>query len=316
MKTRVLTGSALLAFMVLLFFTRSVTPYVFDAFIIYISVVGGLEMSNLLTRIGFYNSKITVGIYPLLSYGLFKLCVYEQLSLYLVFVLQIALLILTAGVVSFICLVSKKRSDNEIKTRKINCSVEQFSMFKGVQTLFALIYPAFIINLLLYINNIEGLKYVFQTAGDYANTVALFLLVYAFIVPVFVDTFAMLTGSLIKGKKLCEKISPNKTISGAVGGFIWGTLAAVAMFFIFNSIDKFRVMFIAINLTWWKMLIVGIISSVLCQLGDIFESFLKRKADVKDSGDLLPGHGGILDRIDSHLANFIVTFVFTLIILL
>lgn len=316
MKTRVLTGSALLAFMVLLFFTKSVTPYVFDAFIIYISVVGGLEMSNLLTKIGFYNSKIFIGIYPIIAYGLFKLCSYLQLSLYLIFVLQVALLILIAGLVSLICLISKKRSDNEIKTRKINCTVEQFSMFKGVQTLFALIYPAFIINLLLYINNIEGLKYVFQSAGDNANLVSFFLLAYVFIIPVFVDTFAMLTGSLLKGKKLCEKISPNKTISGAIGGLVWGIMASVAMFFIFNSIDKFRIMFIAINLTWWKMLLVGIISSVLCQLGDIFESFLKRKANVKDSGDLLPGHGGVLDRIDSHIANMLVTFVFTLIILL
>ena len=146
--------------------------------------------------------------------------------------------------------------------------------------------------------------------------VSFFLLAYVFVIPIFVDTFAMLTGSLIKGKKLCEKVSPNKTISGAIGGLVWGILASVAMFFIFNSIDKFRIMFIAINLTWWKMLLVGIISSVLCQLGDIFESFLKRKANVKDSGDLLPGHGGVLDRIDSHIANMLVTFIFTLIILL
>ena len=315
MKTRVLTGMGLLAFMILLFFTKSITPYVFDAFIVYLAIVGGLEMSNLLSKFGYYNSKLAICVYPILSYGLFKLCTYLQLSLYLVFVLQIALLILTSAFVSLVCLMARKNSDNEIKTRKINCTIEQFSMFKGVQTLFATIYPAFLIMLLIYINNLESLQYVFVNITDCAYSLSLFLLVYTFVVPIFVDTFAMLTGSIFKGKKLCPKLSPKKTVSGAIGGLVWGVLSACALFFIFNAVDSFRVMFIAVNLTWWKVLIVGIISAVICQVGDLFESFLKRKANVKDSGDILPGHGGVLDRIDSHIANILVTFVFMLIIL-
>ena len=316
MKQRVLTGAALLAFMVLMFFSKTITPYIFDAFIVYIGIMAGLEMANLLAKFGYYNSKIAIGIYPVLSYALFKLCTIKELSLYLVLVLQIALVILVAGFVSLICLFSKQNSDNEIKTRKINCTVEQFSLYKGVQTLFALLYPAFIIGLLFYINNIQSMTYIFTDVTDTAHFISLFLLIYTFVVPVFVDTFAMLTGSIFKGKKLCEKISPKKTVSGAIGGLIWGVLASVALFFIFNSIDTFRTIFISLNLTWWKILIVGIISSVVCQAGDIFESFIKRKAEVKDSGDILPGHGGILDRIDSHLANIIVVFVFMLLILL
>ena len=121
---------------------------------------------------------------------------------------------------------------------------------------------------------------------------------------------------IFKGKKLCESISPKKTVSGAIGGVIWGTVAAVALFFIFNSIDKFRLIFLDLNITWWMLFIVGFVSTILCQLGDIFESLLKRKAQVKDSGDILPGHGGMLDRVDSHLVNILITFVFMLVVLL
>lgn len=316
MKQRVLTGFALIAFLVLLFFTKSVTTYVFDAFIIYLAVIAGIEMSNLLTKIGFYNSKPAVIAYPILSYALFKLSIFKQLSIYLVVVLQIALVILIAGVVALVCIIAKKRSDNEIKTRKLSYNIEKFALFKGVQTLFAILYPAFLISFMFYINNIEGMTYIFGSVETVAYSVSMFFLVYLFVVPVVVDTFAMLTGSLFKGKKLCEKISPKKTVSGAIGGLVWGTISAVALFFIFNSIDKFRLIFIDLNITWWLVLILGFVSSVLCQLGDIFESWIKRKAQVKDSGEMLPGHGGILDRIDSHIVNIAITFVFMLFVLL
>ncbi len=316
MKQRVLTGIALFAFMILLFFTRTLTPYIFDVFVVYIAVVGGLEISDLFAKFNFYNSKIAVIIYPFLSYTLFKLSVYFQLELYLLIVFQVLLVILISLFVAILSLLTKKRSDNEIKTRKINCTVKQFALFKSVQTMLAIFYPAFLICLLFFINNLDSLNYIFTNVGSDAKTLLMFLLIYTFIVPVFVDTFAMLTGSLFKGKKLCVKLSPNKTISGAIGGLVWGIISAIALFFIFNSIESYRLIFVTINLTWWKVLIAGILSSVLCQIGDLFESFIKRKAQVKDSGDFLPGHGGLLDRIDSHIANILVTFVFMLIILI
>ena len=160
------------------------------------------------------------------------------------------------------------------------------------------------------------MTYYFDKISATASSLSFFLMIFAFLVPIFVDTFAMLTGSLFKGKKLCPNLSPKKTFSGAIGGVVWGVLCSVVIFFIFSSIDKFRIIFEQVNITWWKMLIVGLVSSIVCQAGDLFESFLKRKADVKDSGDILPGHGGVLDRLDSHFANIIVVLIFTLIILL
>lgn len=316
MKKRILTSIAIVSFLVLLFFTKNLTTYLFDAFLVYVAILGGLEMSNLLSKIGYYNNKIAVIVYPILSYGLFKLSTIRELSLPFIFILQIALLIVVAGSITMFCLITKKRSDNEIKTRKLNCSVNQFALYKGVQTLFAILYPAFIISFLYVINNIESMNYIFKKVGTNGYNVSLFFLVFTFVVPMLVDTFAMFTGMTFKGKKLCPKLSPKKTISGAIGGLVWGMIGAVSIFFIFNSIDKYRLIFESIDLTWWAVLIAGLFSSFLCQAGDIFESFIKRKADVKDSGDLLPGHGGILDRIDSHLANMVVVFIFALIILL
>ena len=132
MKQRVLTGVALAAFMILLFFTKTLTPYVFDAFLVFVAVVAGMEMSNLLTKIGYYNNKKVIFAYPILAYGLFKLSTSQSLPLYLVFVLQIALVILLAGVVSLVSLLSKKASDNEIKTRKITCTIFTFQRCSNI----------------------------------------------------------------------------------------------------------------------------------------------------------------------------------------
>ena len=81
-------------------------------------------------------------------------------------------------------------------------------------------------------------------------------------------------------------MSPNKTISGSIGSIIF------SCFFIFTSILYFTESY---NL---KIIFVGIVTSIACQLGDLFFSYLKRKAKVKDTGNILPGHGGVLDRLD------------------
>ena len=122
---------------------------------------------------------------------------------------------------------------------------------------------------------------------------------FAFIIPMLTDSFAMLTGMLIGGKKLAPNISPKKTISGAIGGTLWCTLLSACIFLILGAIDYFAVAIAQIEI--WQLLIIVFVGSIVAQAGDLFESFLKRKAGVKDSGKALPGHGGILDRIDSYI---------------
>ena len=112
-------------------------------------------------------------------------------------------------------------------------------------------------------------------------------MLYLFSICICSDVGGLLFGKIFKGKKL-TKISPNKTISGSVGSFIL-SLCLVPIFY-FLLIDEFS------NLL--NLIILAILVSFLCQLGDLFISFLKRKAKVKDTGDILPGHGGLLDRID------------------
>lgn len=121
------------------------------------------------------------------------------------------------------------------------------------------------------------------------------------------DTMAYFVGSLIGGKKLCPKLSPKKTWSGAIGGVIGGICGAIAVYAIFKPE-------IAIGLPYIVFGIIGLVSSILTILGDLLESFIKRKVNVKDMGKIMPGHGGVMDRIDgmSALAPFIL-LVFSLI---
>ena len=110
-------------------------------------------------------------------------------------------------------------------------------------------------------------------------------LLYSVLVAIMSDIGGLVFGKIFKGKKL-TKISPNKTISGSIGSFIFAIL--LIPFFYKSQIDQ--------NLL--SILLITIIISLTSQLGDLFISFLKRKAKVKDTSDLLPGHGGVLDRID------------------
>jgi phosphatidate cytidylyltransferase len=112
-------------------------------------------------------------------------------------------------------------------------------------------------------------------------------MVFLIFICIFSDIGGYLFGKFFKGKKL-TKISPNKTISGSIGSFVLSLFLVPIFYFLLE--DKFN------NPN--GLIILAILVSFFCQLGDLFISFLKRKAKVKDTGDLLPGHGGILDRID------------------
>ena len=131
---------------------------------------------------------------------------------------------------------------------------------------------------------LSGLVYlIFAIESEYFN-VKIYLL-YSVLVAILSDTGGLVCGKIFKGKKL-SKISPNKTISGSIGSFIFPII--LTPFFYKGQIEQ--------NLI--ELILITIIISLISQLGDLFISLLKRKAKVKDTSDLLPGHGGFLDRID------------------
>lgn len=115
------------------------------------------------------------------------------------------------------------------------------------------------------------------------------LILYVFIVVWSTDTGAYFTGMFLGKRKLAPQISPNKTWEGFVGGVLFSILCVYIMVIYVQSLQEI------------PLLVITPLISVAGQLGDLFESTLKRFAGCKDSGNIIPGHGGILDRFDSML---------------
>ena len=174
-----------------------------------------------------------------------------------------------------------------------------------------------IINLFLAINNNADLKsavwtvlcYVYPSmlllfmlsANDMGDNSFIVLLL-AFVISPVSDTFAYFVGSKIGGKKLCPKLSPKKTWSGAIGGTIGGMIFALIVGLIVRP--DLNVFSPAVF-----YLIVGLFASVVNILGDLTESYIKRKMGIKDMGKIMPGHGGVLDRIDGTMFVIVVLYI-------
>ena len=165
---------------------------------------------------------------------------------------------------------------NLIKKIKINFLIRYF-----VNTLFIIYIFIFCFCFFLF-SNIAGLKII------------LIILIFTCIAS---DIGGFLFGKIFKGPKL-TKISPNKTYSGSLGSLILSSLTVLFFCFFFD---------IVLNL---KIFIIAMLTSIFCQLGDLTFSFLKRKAKLQDTGNILPGHGGLLDRIDGLLLGIPFGLIF------
>jgi phosphatidate cytidylyltransferase len=116
--------------------------------------------------------------------------------------------------------------------------------------------------------------------------IGLIAMIFIFAVVWATDILAYFAGRAIGGPKLAPRISPGKTWSGAIGGTVCGVIAGVAVFMSYFSLNDVRIPLLALAL------------SISSQIGDLFESYIKRRFGVKDSSKLIPGHGGVMDRVD------------------
>lgn len=172
-----------------------------------------------------------------------------------------------------------------------------------LSTAFILFYPIVLLSIFFLINGKT-------TLGDnpvnenYGDMIGIML---ALFIPVFTDTFAYFTGMAIGGKKLCPEISPKKTIAGAVGGIVGGIAASVMVFLLFDFYGVFdsmknvnvHALTTNMNVSLAIYMVIGLVGAVVSEVGDLAASWIKRRAGIKDFGKIFPGHGGIMDRLDS-----------------
>lgn len=126
----------------------------------------------------------------------------------------------------------------------------------------------------------------------------LMYIIYLLLISTITDTFALITGKLVGKTKLCPTISPNKTVEGMIGGTVMGVFVATSFYHVFMNTNYSLVFLILIT----TML------SLVGQLGDLVFSMIKRYYNKKDFSNLIPGHGGVLDRLDS-LIFIVLAFI-------
>ncbi len=151
------------------------------------------------------------------------------------------------------------------------------SLTRSVMILFMLVYPGLFTPYVVYFAQFE-----------HASHLYMFFFLLVFSTDVFAYVFGMMFGKTSRG---IVKASPNKSIAGFIGGICMTMLIALSYASLFRtSLPPFQ---------WWHMILLGGLVSLASIVGDLFESVLKRSVQVKDSGHLMPGRGGILDTIDS-----------------
>lgn len=201
---------------------------------------------------------------------------------------------------------------------------------------FMLVYPGLFMAALLYLNRCAStfpitdpdmLQYletdIWHILGERQSTQLLpynaISLAFVFCVSSFTDIFAYFVGGLFGKRKLCEQISPKKTVEGAIGGIFGGLFGSFVVFVLFDWLKlfgaQFGLTFSGLNLSTAVVVIIyvviGLFGSVMTQIGDLLASIIKRYCGIKDYSRILGEHGGIMDRFDGIMINAVfVAFVF------
>lgn len=289
-KDRVVTGTFIsILYIAVILLSLYIHPIFFDLFILLLAVCGVYEMTRAVSAFTSEPIFVIDIIAVALGFGGFWFSQYyfgntaSGMAGYYIslFVMVIVTVIVTA------------------------CS-KVYVKGNAISTIFVMLYPSAIFMFSVGINYFmrADMGINFSAALPYRSAGILLL----FLVPALTDIFAYQIGSAIKGKKLCPTISPNKTISGAVGGLFGGMIGGGVVLLLTFLAVRFKINLFGLQMltdTWATTIVnfvmLGLFGSVFDQIGDLIASFVKRRAGIKDYSNLLPGHGGVLDRVDGFM---------------
>ena len=282
MFIRTLSGAAYVAILVGFFFLRTVSPLFFSAFIWFLSFMGAFEVARAIKSFSFKG-----GFAVAIVFGATFVPVYAVFENFFTAGALFALIYAVLFCAAILIYLAQKKL---------------FGQY-AVDGVFPVLYPAILLLTMLIINDMGGDR-------------SLIALVLVFVISPCADVFAYLVGmtynKIVKGKakKLCPTLSPKKTVAGAIGGVIGGAVGGVLVCVVFGEKADALVRFMPAIIYF---AIVGLLGSVLTEIGDLYESGIKRKAGIKDMGKIMPGHGGVMDRIDGTLfCSALVCLAFTL----
>lgn len=284
MKTRFLTGIIIaIVYVGTVLLSLLVQPVFFDVFVVLLMLAGALEVGK--------------AVSPKFGQTLDILVLSDVLLGYLAFVL-VQYFWGKGGVAAYFAVLIVAAAACVIYTR----ASKRMTARSGASTLLVLLYP---VTILIYTLGLNYLPDPFRVPS----------ILLIFLVSTLTDTFAYLVGCSLKGPKLCPKISPKKTISGAVGG-IFGGMIGGAVVLLLSEFSVLGVVPVGQSLgtNIAHFLVIGFVGSVFNQAGDLVASYLKRLCGIKDYGHILPGHGGIMDRIDGMMMVGVFVYIYMLVL--
>lgn len=313
---RIYTGMIMAIILVASFFLREISMYLFDILIGVMALFSSYEVSKMLKKANKKNVEFVAIIYPAITYLFLLIGINKNMGLGQLFIGSFLILIIFFVVTFLYHIIAKNKTKALIEVYEYNGGIGSYSFKSAMDTAFNMIYPSFFLLLMILINHISGFGSSFDNISSFAGAdLGLFLLILIFSTSIMSDVCAYFSGSLIGGKKLCPKISEHKTIAGAIGAIVGSMLICVVLYIIFNSFVGMKSGFDTIHLSLLGFLAYGLFASIVTQLGDLFESLLKRKAGIKDSGKIFPGHGGFMDRVDGLTFNVVFSLIFFAILL-
>lgn len=310
MKKRLLTGSIILLVTAMFVLSRIFTAYAMDLFVGVLAIMGCIEVTRVLERKKMYTNIIFVGSFPAILYLAMYLGIIKERN-WSYFLLYFIVILLVLFVVNFLyTLIFRKNTAKEKEKYQIeDMPNAKYGLIKCMNSTCVMIYPALFFVSMFFINHYFEFAFVEEFTRSSTTLIIMFFLTFTFAVTMITDSMALVVGRTLKGPKLCPLISPNKTISGAVGGFVFGALGGLLTYYLFSLNNVFSTAISHFGFTWWKILIVAGITSIIGQIGDIVASALKRSARVKDYGTIFPGHGGVMDRVDGLIFNSVAVLI-------
>lgn len=298
-KDRIITG-LLIAIVYVAVFLLSVYvhPIFFDVFIFLLAACGVYEMCKAVAKI------ISEPIFLL---NLIQIVVGFAAFWFTEYYFKSSALAMSAFFVSLFLMI--------IVTVIVTACSKTYVKGNALSTVFVMVYPSALLMFSVGINYFMAHDVDISVLASLpARNAGIALM---FIVPAFTDMFAYQIGSAVKGKKLCPTISPNKTVSGAVGGLLGGVVGAMIIALLTYLATRFKVNIFGFGMLtdeWWSTIVnfvaLGLVGSVFDQAGDLLASFVKRRAGIKDYSNLLPGHGGVLDRVDGFILCGVFYFIY------